>query len=196
MRPVALLAIVGVATVLAAGCATPPPFRFYTLSAVAAAAPTPSTLVVALGPVTVPAMVDRPEIVVATGPNEVRLDDFNRWASPLSDNLSNVLAEDLALLLGTPRVIRFPQPLAADPDYRVAVDVRAFDSTLGESASVDALWTVRRTKDKRTQTGHTSVRVAVADTSYKTLAAAHSQAVAKVGRDIAEAIVTLQRTAP
>lgn len=196
MRPTALLAIACLATGLTAGCATPPPFRYYTLSAAAAPAAAPSTLVVALGPVTVPAMVDRPEIVVGSGPNEVKLDDFNRWASPLQENLSRVIAEDLALNLGTPRVIRFPQPLAMDPDYRVAVEVRSFDSALGGSAAIEAVWTVRRMKDKKTQTGNTSVREPTADAGYQALAGAHSRAAARLSRDIADAILALQRDAP
>jgi uncharacterized lipoprotein YmbA len=184
MRLTGLLAMVCVATIaLATGCATQPPFRFY-------------TLVVALGPISVPAVVDRPEIVVSTGTNEVRLDDFNRWASPLPDNLSAVMAEDLVLMLGTPRVIRFPQPLAIDPDYRVAVDFRTFDSALGGSASLDATWTIRRSKDQKTRTGTTSARESLADASYQALAGGHSRAVAKVSRDIADAIVAMQREAP
>lgn len=196
MRLTALLAIVCVATALVAGCATPPPFRYYTLSATAAPYEPASSLVVALGPVLVPAAVDRPEIVVRTGPNEVRLDDFNRWVSPLQDNLSQVIAEDLALSLGTPRVTRSSQPLAANADYRVAVDVRSFESTLGESASLDAIWTIHRTKDKKMQTGHTFVRESVADASYQAIAGAHSRAAARMSRDIAEAIRALQRDAP
>ncbi len=198
MRPTALLAIVGVATGLATGCATPPPFRYYTLSAATPTAPAaePSTLVVSLGPVTVPATVDRPEIVVSTGANQVTLDDFNRWASPLQDNLSHVIAEDLALDLGTPRVIRFPQPLAANPDYRVAIEVRSFDSALGGTASIEAVWTIRRMKDNKTQTGTTSVREPTADAGYPALAGAHSRGAAKLSRDIAQAILALQRGTP
>ena len=56
-----------------------------------------------------PAVVDRPQIVVRTGPNEVWLDEFNRWASPLEDNLGRVIAENLVAMLGTPHVTVFPQ---------------------------------------------------------------------------------------
>jgi uncharacterized lipoprotein YmbA len=153
-------------------------------------------LVVALGPVTVPAVVDRPEIVVTTGPNEVNLDDFNRWASPLQDNLSHATADDLALLLGTPHVVLSSLLLAAEPDFRVAIDVRSFDSTLGDSASLDAIWTVRRTRDNKAQTGHSAVRASVTNTGYQAIAAAHSRALAKMSQDIADAILVLQRDAP
>ena len=196
MRPTALLAIVCMATGLATGCATQQPFRYYTLRVAVEPAAVASTLVIALGPVTVPAVVDRPEIVVSTGRNELKLDDFNRWASPLQDNLFRVIADDLSTLLGSPRVIRFPQPLAADPDYRVAIEVRSFESNLGESAAIDAVWTIRRMKDRKTQTGQTSVRERIADPGYEALAGAHSRAAAKLSQDIADAIRQLQREAP
>ena len=151
-----------------------------------------STLFIAVGPVTVPAVVDRPEFVVTTGTNELRLDDFNRWGSPLQDNLSRVIAENLVAILGTPRVILYPQQLASDPEYRVAVEIRTFDSALGNAASVDAVWTIRRTRDGKTQTGRTTARESVSDASYEALAAAHSRAVARVSLDIANAIRAMQ----
>ena len=195
MRTANLLATLGVATALLTACAAPPPFHFYTLTAVATPSATASALVVALGPVTVPQMIDRPEIVVTTGPNEVNLDDFNRWASPLQDNLSHALATDLALQLGTSRVLLSALPAAAPPDYRVAVDVRTVESALGDAASLDAVWTVRRTRDDRSQTGHTAVRVPVSSPGYPGIAGAHSRAVATLGKDIADAIAALQTDA-
>lgn len=194
MRRPALLAAACAVLALAAGCGSTPPYRFYTIGAIAAPAGPTSTLAVAVGPVTVPAVVDRPEIVVRTGPNEVRLDDFNRWASPLADGLSRTVAENLVVLLGTPRVVLFPQGAAADADYRVVIEVRSFESTPGESAALDAVWTVRRTKDGKSQTGRTSAREPVTDKGYEALAAAHSRAVASMSRDIADATLALQRS--
>ena len=193
MRRRAGIAIACAALTLAAGCGTSPPSRFYTLSPAAAPASTASTLVVAVGPVTIPGVVDRPEFVVNTGPNEVRIDDFNRWASPLQDNLTRAFADNLSAMLGTSRVIRFPQPIAVEPDYRVVVEVRTFESVPGESATLDAVWTIRRSKDGKSQTGRTTAREAVADKGYDALAAAHSRAVARASKDIADAIQALQR---
>ncbi|MGZ5121144.1 MAG: PqiC family protein, partial [Burkholderiales bacterium] len=85
-------------TVVAAGCASTPPAHFYTLSATATRSSTSSSVSVAVGPVSVPAVVDRPEIIISTGDNEVQLDEFNRWASPLQDNLARVIAENLVAI--------------------------------------------------------------------------------------------------
>lgn len=178
--------------VLGAGCATPP-VSYYTLAATAAPAPAASKLAVTVGPVTVPATIDRPQIVVSTGANQVTIDEYNRWAAPVQDTLVRVVADNLGALLGTPRVTLYPT-LAADVDYRVQVEVRNFESAPGRQASLDAVWTVRRMRDGRTETGRTSVREPVAADGYDALAAAHSRGLARMSHDIAEAVRALERT--
>ena len=195
MDRLAALAIVCMLAALAAGCASSPS-HFYTLSATAAPSAASSKLSVAVGPVSVPAAVDRPQIVVSTSANQVTVDDFNRWASPLQDNLARVVAENLVALLGTPRVTLFPQTLAAEVDYRVQIEIRNFESAPGKSASLDAVWTVRRTKDGKTETGRTSAREKVDADGYEALAAAHSRGVARLSQDIADALRMLDRAAP
>ena len=191
----AALATLGVVALLAMGCSSSPS-HFYTLSANAAPGSSPLKVAIAVGPVSVPAAVDQPQIVVSTGANSVTFDEFNRWASPLQDNLARVVAENLVAILGTPRVTLYLQSLNASLDYRVQIDVRNFDSASGKQAALDAVWTVRRMKDGKTDTGRTSVREAVPDNSYDALAAAHSRAAARMSQDIADAVRTLERAAP
>ena len=182
---------------LAAGCASTPPSHFYTLSATAApSTAAASSLVIVVGPLSVPAVVDRPEIVVSSGPNELKLDEFNRWASPLQDNLSRVIAENLVAILGTRRVTLFPQMPSTVAQYRVSIEVHGFESAIGTSTTLDAVWTVRRTTDGSAETGRTAVRESVPDNSYDAIAAAHSLAVARLSQDIADAVRALDRTAP
>jgi uncharacterized lipoprotein YmbA len=139
-------------------------------------------------------VVDRPQIVVSTGPNQVRLEEFDRWAAPLQSNIERVVADNLVLMLGTPRVTLSAQTLSTEADYRVAITVQRFESMPGEAATLEAVWTVRRTKDAKAETGRTTVREAVSEKSYDALAAAHSRAVARLSRDIANAVHTLDRS--
>jgi uncharacterized protein len=190
----ATLVIAFASLVLAGGCASTPS-RFYTLSAAAVPAASASNASVAVGPVSVPADVDRPQIVVTTGPNQVQVDEFNRWASPLQDNISRVVAENLVALLGTPRVTLSPQTLSANADYRVSIEVQSFQSAPGESSSMNAVWTVRRTKDGKTETGRTTVREPAQDKDYDALAAAHSRALIRLSQDIAGGVRLLEGSA-
>jgi uncharacterized lipoprotein YmbA len=182
--------------VIPAGCASPPS-RLYTLSPSASPAAlsdaTSASLIVVVGPVSIPAMVDLPQIVVTTGPNRVFVDEFNRWASPLPSNISHVVADNLVALLGTPRVMLYQQAQNTEGDYRVSIDVQTFESAPGDAATLNALWVVRRVKDGKTQIGRTAVREATSEKSYQALAAAHSRALGRLSEDIANAIRMLGR---
>ena len=192
MRRIAPIATLCALAVLAAGCASPPS-HFYTLSRTATPTAATSNLAVVVGPVSIPAIVDLPQIVVSTGPNQVTLDEFNRWASPLQNNISRVVAENLVAMLGTPRVSLFQQSLNADADYRVAIEVQTFESRPGEAATLNAVWIVRRTKDGKAETGRTAVREAVPDKDYAALAAAHSRALERLSQDVADTVKALDR---
>jgi uncharacterized lipoprotein YmbA len=198
MRRVASIATLCGIAAFATGCATTPPSHFYTLSHSATptltTTPSTSTVSVLVGPVSIPAIVDLPQIVVSTGPNQVILDEYNRWASPLQNNISRVIAENLVVMLGTPRVSLFQQSLNASADYHVAIEVQSFESMPGEAAALNAVWVVRRTKDGKTEIGRTTVREPVQDKSYDALAAGHSRALARLSEDIAATIRVLDRT--
>jgi uncharacterized lipoprotein YmbA len=182
-----MLSIVWVAAA-ASGCGTSVPSRFYTLDATAVpdgAAPVSDAIMV--GPVSIPAAVDRPQFVVQAAPNRVDIDEFNRWDAPLNNAIAQAVAGDLVRLLGTPNVAA--APLANfDPAYRVTIDVQRFESVLGQSALVEAVWTVRRTAGGETRSGRTVAREAVQGDGFEALAAAHSRALAKMSGDIAIAI--------
>jgi len=187
MRRRTPLVLPALVLILAVGCASPPS-RFYTLSATDTAAAPASSLSLSVGPVSVPAAVDRPQIVVATGANQVRLDEFNRWASPLKDEISRVVAENLIAMLGTGRVTQSPQTLTRDAAYRVLIEVQRFESVPGGHARLDAVWTLRRVRDDKSRIGRTSVQESVSAPGFDGLAAAHSRAVARLSRDIADAV--------
>jgi uncharacterized lipoprotein YmbA len=125
------------------------------------------------------------------GPNQVRLEEFNRWAAPLQNNIARVVADNLALMLGTGRVTLWTQASSADPEYRGVIDVQSFYSAPGEAAVLDALWSVRRMKDGKAATGRTTAHETVQEKSYEALAAAHSRAAARLSRDIADAVRSL-----
>ncbi|MEO8753134.1 MAG: PqiC family protein [Casimicrobiaceae bacterium] len=172
---------------LASGCASPPS-RFYTLSGATANATAAAGPSIAVGPVSIPAVVDRPEIVVTIGENEVWLDEFNRWASPLADGISATMVENLSAILSAPRVALLANTTTFDVDFRVAIEVQRFESIPGSSALIDAVWNVRRVKDGVSTSGRAILRENAADRGYDALAAAHSRAVARLSQDVADAI--------
>lgn len=192
MCRIARVATLCAVAAFAAGCATTPS-HFYTLTPTASATAPPSELSVVVGPVSIPAGVDQPQIVVSAAPNQVWPDEFNRWASPLQSNISSVVTANLVAMLGTPRVSQFQQGLNAAADYRVAIEVQGFESAPGEAATLNAVWNVRRTKDGKAQLGRTTVREPSLEKGYDALVAAHSRALGRMSQDIADAVRALDR---
>jgi len=173
---------------LLAACGTTAPARFYTLTATATAASAPPmNVTVAVGPVSIPGAVDRQEFVTTTGSNSVQLNSFNLWAEPLADGIARSVAGDLSALLGAPTVA--VSPIANfSAAYRVTMRVQRFDSVLGQSVTIDAVWVVRKDASGATQSGRTTAHETVSGEGFDALAAAHSRALAAVSADIAAAI--------
>ena len=173
---------------LLGGCGTTAPSRFYTLASTATAGgASAANASVMVGPVSVPASVDRPEFVVQVASNRVEVDEFNRWAAPLGEGIARTVDGDLAALLGTPDVATAPFA-NFDPAYRVTINVQRFDSVQGEAAHLEAVWAVRETTGGKTRSGRTVAREALQGPGFDELAAAHSRALAKLSADIAAAI--------
>lgn len=182
-------------SVLLAGCGSSPFSSFYrlkpdaTLTSAGAAAP----LYVVVSPVTIPELVNRPQIVVTLAGNQVSPKEFERWADPLKSDIQRTIAGDLAALLGSQHVSVFDADTGGPPTWRVRVDVMRFDSALGEAATVDALWMIWPPKTETPILGHTLARESVQGQDFDALVAAHDRALASVSREIAAAIEANRR---
>jgi uncharacterized lipoprotein YmbA len=191
-----LLAGAIVLIMTAGACASAPPERLYALSSgvrgAAFPARSPARSVV-VAPAVLPEIVDRPQLVLRTDENRIALLEQQRWAEPLRLGISRVVAEDLGQLLGTWRVSTRDEAIG-NPDCRVSLDVRRFDTTrAGATVRVQTLWTVTCAGfAERTGQTATEERVAepVAGTTFDAVAvvAAHGRALDSLSRDIADAL--------
>jgi uncharacterized lipoprotein YmbA len=172
-------------------CSRSPRVTFYTLAPDAkqvAPAPDQAAPSVFVGPVTLPEVIDRPQLVVRVTANRVELLESHRWAEPLKSEIPRLIAQNLGRLLGSDRVSSYRQHAGADAQYRVLVDIVRFESAPGEAVTVEASWTIRRALGGTQKTGHSLVREKVAEAGYDGLVAAYSRALAGVSGDIARAI--------
>jgi len=181
------------------GCGSSPKQTYYTLSADAVVngaipASGESAYSIAVGSITLPEVVDRPQFVLRAGPNEVTFVELHRWAGPLKSEIPRIVADNLAADLNVKRVTAYPQNAVENADYRVLIDIQRFDSTLGESVTIDALWTVKRTSDGALRTGRSTARESSSGGTYEAVVAAHSRALATISREIAEAIRFISAT--
>ena len=178
-----------VAAFVLAACGSTPKENYYTLSGPPVALPAASgtPLSVYIGPVSVPESVDRSPMVVRTGANAVDIDDLHRWVEPLKTAIPRALAELLMRELGTPRVLAGRSSSGAPADFRVAVDVQRFESSLADGATLDAAWTVTPAKGAA-RNGRTLARETLPSKDHAGIAAAHRRALEALARDLAAAM--------
>ena len=177
--------------VVATGCSRSPRVSFYTLAPVATLE-TPASgravPAVAVGPVTLPEMVDRPQLVVRVGANRVEILESHRWAEPLKSEIPRLVARNLGRMLGSDRVSTYVQHAGAGAEYRVLLDIVRFEPVPGDSVTVETIWSVRRAAGGAARTGRTLAREKVEGPGYDALVAGCSRALAVVSGDLAKAI--------
>ncbi|CAG4893630.1 hypothetical protein R69919_03619 [Paraburkholderia gardini] len=142
-----------------------------------------------IGPVTIPDIVDRPQIVTRVDANEVEINEFARWAQSLKGGIARVIAADLGALLNSQQVSVFEgwdDPLTT---WRVRLDVVNFESVPGRDVTVDVQWAVRPPGKTRPVLGHSVAHEVISGPGYEPIVAAHDRALASVSRDIAAVVL-------
>ena len=95
--PVEVTCLILLTMIFLSGCGgSSAPSKFYLLSSLAKSdaqtrnPESPVRLAVGVGPVEVPAYLDRPQIVTRLSLNTLRLAEFDKWAEPLKDTVSRI----------------------------------------------------------------------------------------------------------
>lgn len=130
-----------------AGCLSPrkDDSKFYVLSPVGSdsgAAVSTRPILLGLGPIKLPAYLDRQEVVTRIAANRLELSSTDRWAEPLDVDFTRVLAQDLSSDLGTQRITFFPWYSSTHVDFQVKVDVYRFEASQDGKVDLTAHWQV------------------------------------------------------
>lgn len=169
-------------------CAAVPEDHFYALAMPEANAPPMRTAyTIAIDAVSVPQVVDRPQIVLFEDDNRVKIVEHERWAEPLRAAIPAAIARALRAQLPDARVAVYPQAAAADASCRIGIDVQRMESRRGESALIEALWSLRCT-GQPAQYERSFVRENVQGDSYEALVAAHARGLAQIGQEMTQAL--------
>ena len=192
-------ALIAMAAVLLGGCAGSAGHEnFFALNdggvvlsttATSASAATAALPGIVVSAVTVPELIDRPQIVTRDAANRVVVSEQNLWAESVRSGIARTLATRLSRALavaGKPaQVAAYPQTSIANPALRITVDVIRFDAVPNGEAVIDAVWSIRRTADGTVRTGRTVASSPIAGTNYDAIVRAWNEALVIVDRDIA-----------
>jgi uncharacterized lipoprotein YmbA len=133
--------------------------------------------------------LDRPQIVQRIGSNELKLAETHRWAEPLRNNFTQVLAENLSLMIPTRQTTLFPWTRSTRIDYQVQVIVNRFDADTNGNAVLSASWKVlRKDPDEVLAMEKSTYTEAASGTDYDAIVTAQSRALAALSLEIAKVI--------
>jgi uncharacterized lipoprotein YmbA len=149
---------------------------------------------VGVAPVEIPRYLDRPQIVTRISANELSLADFDQWAEPLSDRVTQVLTENLTHLLSAHGIDVLPETRSHRETYQVQVVLMRFERDASNGCVLQARWSLveERAQAVRVQNAF-DVRMPLEASGYDAIVGAMSRALGALSRDIAlrlRAVVT------
>lgn len=176
------------------GCTRTVQVSFYQLSAVGSPPfgdgdSVISDSVLGIGPVSLPEYLDRPQMIVRLGANQLQLSDSHRWVEPLAENIPHVLRENLANLLHTEQLLFYPWGRDMIVSYQLVIDLVRFDGDGLDKGYLEAIWSIRDSHGKvLLPARRSSYVVKTPSPDHKGLATALSETLFLFCRDIAEGL--------
>ncbi|MGE0084910.1 MAG: membrane integrity-associated transporter subunit PqiC [Desulfococcaceae bacterium] len=171
-----------------------PPVQFYTLTTLAESSAAGhgerygKPFSVGVGPLEIPKVLDRSQIVTRSDENRIQMAEFQRWGGTLSDDFLRVLAENLSVLLKSEQVLAYPWRDFFDPDFRINLKVHQFDAQQGGDAVLSVTWSLNDAKNRNVL--HKSMlREPVSGNQYTDIVSAQSRLLLRLSQEITEEIL-------
>jgi uncharacterized lipoprotein YmbA len=179
------------AAAIVAGCAAPRD-HFYVLTTLpenASAATAAFTTHVMLA-ISLPPLVDRRQMVIATSSDQLLVLEHERWAAPLSDLVMQTLGRDLEQRRADVLVADrgFDQPSLAP--VKIRVDIVRMSVRAGGQATLEAHWRVVDARRNSDEIGGETFESPVAGEDYAAVARAFSNDLSSLADRLAAKIPT------
>ena len=174
-----------------AACGTPPVTHYYSLMP-GEVAPRPAAsrpavgAVLLLEPVRMPIQVDQPQWVVRLPDDSIAVLEQDRWTTAVRDEFQAALLEEL--IAGHGAIDARTQPSPATPPWRIAVDVRRFETMPGREARIEGSWTIQGSGGRGAATRCEWLLREPSPGPLAALAPAHRRAIARLADAIAQAL--------
>jgi uncharacterized protein len=190
--------ILPVAGLLLSACASTPPTQFYVLEpqfdlpAVSADAQI-KKLIIGIGPVSIPALLERKQLVTRDENNNLQIAELQQWAAPLKDNIAEVLAQNLSALQPSHIIRTYPWSAYGSIDYQVIVQINRFDAKSEQSANLDASWTIMdETNHKVVSNGVSKIQVKPENATAAGTVKSLGSTLARLSQELAQVLAKLK----
>ena len=181
------------ACTLLSACISTPPTQFYVLEPLSE--PPPSSTAaekkrqIGIGPVSIPTLLERKQIVTRLPDNSVKIAEFHQWASPLKDNVAQVLTHNLATLQAGDLIRAYPWSAYGAVDYRIIIDIIRFDTRPEQTVNFEANWAIMNEKNHTLlSNGRTKIEHPLNDPSYPSTVKALSKILSEFSQELSTAL--------
>ncbi len=180
--------IIAITALLCSCLGRSPQTNFYKLSPlkeIKTEHPLSQNFSIAIGPVTIPSEMDRPQIIIRDQESRVKMSEYHRWSGPIQDDIASVLSSNLSLLLGTDRILPRHHGNLFPFTHFIALHINRFDGQWKGEVLLDVTWSIQ--KDQHPDpliVKRSIIREPVLSHNYDGLVAAQSQALSKLSREI------------
>lgn len=133
------------------GCANAPVTQFYSLEATAVSQTISAKIenkpLVGISQISLPSALERKQLVTRDSKGQLQLHEQHQWAALLKQNITEVIAKNLAFQQPHIWFKAYPWSLLGKVDYRLVVDVTRLDITLGKKIDFSVDWTLLNEKN-------------------------------------------------
>ncbi len=179
---------------LLGGCTSTPSTQYYALLADTSITPptTPivsDTFALGIGPIVIPDMLDNIGIISIDKGNKVSVATYDVWAGNLKDNINQVLADNIANLLGADSVWAYPWDNRNRPKTQLRIIFERFIGEKNKSITLQAKWTLLTNYGrKELKTQKSIITLPVKGDSYSDYTHALNQALNELSKELTEEI--------
>jgi uncharacterized protein len=136
----------------------------------------------------VPPEADRMQLVLHKTPTRLALYETERWATPLRDQISIILIDDLRARLPQLSITSDPLLTGTGELVQLNVDIEELDALAGKEATVRARWRLSDAGNTASRAGTCTARQPLQNTEIDALVLAWSRALADISSALADSI--------
>jgi len=179
---------------LLSACISTPPTQFYVLEPLSEPPPSSTTTAekkrqIGVGPVSIPTLLERKQIVTRLPDNSVKIAEFHQWASPLKDNVAQVLTHNLATLQTGDLIRAYPWSAYGTIDYRIIIDIIRFDTRPEQTVDFEANWAIMNEKSHTLLShGRSKIEHPLNDPSYPAAVKALNKVLSEFSQELSQAL--------
>lgn len=183
--------VVTFSIVIGLGCSRSPDVHYFTLGSEITSAESDRApdLAVLIGPIRLPAYLERPKLARRAGGGEVEFDEFNRWLGGFESNLATALAAEIRRGLGSIRVVAYPTSAPFPMDYSIRLHVDEWIVDESNTLQVRIRWALVGSDSSPPELADYETTISLSGRSDESVVDAHDAALSELAGQLANAIV-------